>query len=130
VAILGLTKARVIVESPEAKASKEVELIVDTGSTFTWIDRRALEGVGVRPRRTRQFKTIDGRTITRDVGVATIRYEGFEGVVEVVFAEEGDAQVLGVTALETLGLEIDPVTGKLKYVGHLALHEHQWHRLG
>ena len=37
-----------------------------------------------------------------------------------VFAETGDAEVLGVTALETLGLEVDPVTGKLKYVGHLA----------
>jgi hypothetical protein len=28
---------------------------------------------------------------------------------------------LNVTALETLRLEVDPVTGKLKYVGHLAL---------
>jgi predicted aspartyl protease len=48
-------------------------------------------------------------------------YEDCEGDVEVVFAEKGDAEVLGVTALETLGLEVDPVTGKLKYVGHLAL---------
>ncbi|MFP3296222.1 MAG: hypothetical protein RXN78_01420 [Vulcanisaeta sp.] len=38
-----------------------------------------------------------------------------------IFAEEGDAQVLGVTALETLGLEVDPLTGTLRYVGHLAL---------
>lgn len=54
--------------------------------------------------------------------MTTIRYEDYEGDVEVVFAEEGDAQVLGVTALEILGLEVDPVTGKLKYVGHLALY--------
>jgi len=58
----------------------------------------------VRPRRVRQFRTIDGGIITRGVGVATVRCEGFEGDAEVVFTEEGDAQVLGVTALETLGL--------------------------
>jgi predicted aspartyl protease len=30
-------------------------------------------------------------------------------------------EVLGVTALETLGLEVDPVSGGLKYVGCIAL---------
>jgi len=50
-----------------------------------------------------------------------IRYGEYEGDVEVVFAEDGDAQVLGVTALETLGLEVDPLTGTLRYVGHLAV---------
>jgi predicted aspartyl protease len=55
------------------------------------------------------------------MGVATVRYEDYEGDVEVVFAERGDAQVLGVTALETPGLEVDPITGRLRYVRHLAL---------
>ena len=38
---MGLTEVRVVVENPEASASKEVELAVDTGSAFTWISRRA-----------------------------------------------------------------------------------------
>jgi len=124
---LGLTKAKVIVENPETHASREVELIVDTGSVLTWISRKVLEELGVKPRRARQFKAIDGRAITREVGVTAIRYEGYGGDVEVIFAEEGDAQVLGVTALETLRLEVDQVTGKLKYVGHLALYNDRWH---
>lgn len=118
---MGLTKVRVVVRNTETGASREIELIVDTGSVFTWISRGTLEELGVKPRRVRQFRTIDGRVITREVGVATVRYEDYEGDVEVVFAEGGDAQVLGVTALETLGLEVDPITGKLRYVGHLAL---------
>ena len=101
--------------------SRDVELIVDTGSIFTWINRDTLESIGIKPRRVRQFRTIDGRVITRSVGLATIRYEDYEGDVEVVFGEPGDAEVLGVTALETLGLEVDPVSGKLRYVGHPAL---------
>jgi clan AA aspartic protease len=118
---VGLARARVVVKSLETGASREVELIVDTGSVFTWISRSVLEELGVKPRRVRQFRTTDGRVIAREVGVATIVYEDCEGDVEVVFAEKGDAEVLGVTALETLGLEVDPVTGRLKYVRHLAL---------
>ncbi len=45
------------------------------------------------------FRTIDGRVVSREVGVVTVAYEGYEGDVEVVFAEEGDAMVMGVTTL-------------------------------
>jgi clan AA aspartic protease len=118
---MGLTRVRVVIKNPEAEIFREIDLIVDTGSIFTWISRDVLKELNIRPRRVRHFKTIDGRIITREVGIATIKYEDFEGDVEVVFAEKDDAQVLGVTALETLGFEVDPVTGKLRYVGHLAL---------
>jgi aspartyl protease family protein len=118
---MGLTKVKVFVKNPETDVGREVELVVDTWSVFTWINRRVLEEIGVRPRRVRLFKTIDGRVVSREVGVVTVAYEGYEGDVEVVFAEEGDAMVMGVTTLETLGFEVDPVTGKLRYTGHLAL---------
>jgi len=116
-----LTRVKVLVKNPETGDFEEVELLVDTGSVFTWIDRRRLERLGIRRRRLRAFRTIDGRLIERAVGVATIAYGPYEGDVEVVFVEEGDAEVLGATALESLGLEVDPVTGELRYVGHLAV---------
>jgi len=118
---MGLTRVRVVIKNPETEIFREIDLIVDTGSIFTWISRDVLKELNIRPRRVRHFKTIDGRIITREVGIATIKYEDFEGDVEVVFAEKDDAQVLGVTALETLGFEVDLVTGKLRYVWHLAL---------
>jgi hypothetical protein len=71
---VGLTKVKVLVVNPDSGANAEVELIVDTGSIFTWIDGRVLEGIGVRPRRVRSFRTIDGRVVSRRVGVAVIRY--------------------------------------------------------
>jgi aspartyl protease family protein len=118
---IGLTRVKVFVKNPETNVGREVELVVDTGSVFTWISRRVLEEIGVKPRRVRLFKAIDGRVVSREVGVVTVAYEGYEGDVEVVFAEEGDVMVMGVTTLETLGFEVDPVTGKLRYTGHLAL---------
>ena len=50
---MGLTKARIVVKSLETGASREVELVVDRGSVFTWISRSVLEELGVRPRRVR-----------------------------------------------------------------------------
>jgi predicted aspartyl protease len=93
---VGLTRVKVFVRNPETNVDREVELVVDTGSVFTWISRRVLEEIGVKPRRVRLFRTIDGRVVSREVGVVTIAYEGYEGDVEVVFAEEGDAMVMGL----------------------------------
>jgi len=46
-------------------------------------------------------------------------YEGRRAVVPVVFGKLRDAQVLGVTALEALGYQLDPVTKRLKPVEFL-----------
>ncbi|WP_243674730.1 hypothetical protein [Vulcanisaeta distributa] len=43
------------------------------------------------------------------------------GAVTMIFGEEGDINVLGVTALESLGLEVDVVRGTLKETEQLLL---------
>jgi len=52
--------------------------------------------------------------IERDVGEAELRVLGERAHCPVVFAEETDAEVLGVTALENLGLEVDPTTRQVR----------------
>ena len=105
---------------PELR-KQEIELIVDAGSILSWIPKGVLDKLDLRPRRRRIFRTIDGKEIKRDVGIATIKYNEHEADVEVVFAEEKDTPVLGVIALENLGYRINPITGKLEYVGLLAV---------
>lgn len=104
---------------PEVK--RELELLVDTGSILTWMPRESLEALDIKPRGFRQFKTIEGKLIRRETGVAVLEYEGLEAVSEVVFADEGDGSVMGVTTLESLGFRVNPTTGKLEYIGLLAL---------
>jgi len=119
---MGLTYVKTRVSNllkPELKT--ELDLLVDTGSVLTWMPRKTLEGLGIIPRGVRQFKTIEGKTIDRETGVAVIEYGGQEVVSEVVFAEESDGAVMGVTTLEGLGFRVNPVTGKLEYVGLLAV---------
>ena len=59
------------------------------------------------------FKTIEGKLVEREIGEALIECEGERATTMVVFAEEGDLEVLGVYALEGLGLE-DPTTKELR----------------
>ncbi|MGC9152879.1 MAG: hypothetical protein ACP5GY_04000 [Vulcanisaeta sp.] len=59
--------------------------------------------------------------VERDVGGAIIEVMGRRGAVTVIFSEERDINVLGVTALETLGFEVDPIKGTLKETEQLLL---------
>ena len=60
------------------------------------------------------FKTIEGKLIEREIGEAPIECKGEKATTIIVFAEEGDVEVLGVYALEGLGLEVDPATKELR----------------
>ncbi len=112
---MGRTVAQVKLCNPyDLTRCVEVELLVDTGSTYTWIKREKLEKLGVKPLDKRRFRTIDNRIIEREVGEVVVECLGKRATTIVVFAEEKDNEVLGLHALEGLGLEIDPVTGQLK----------------
>jgi len=62
----------------------------------------------------RGFRSIDNRIIERNVGEAIVECLGRRATTVVVFAEEKDNEVLGLHALEGLGLEVDPITRKLR----------------
>jgi len=94
--------------------SEQIELLVDTGSTYMWVSSAVLERLNVETKTTRKFKTIDGRLLERKVGEVLIEYMSEKATRMVVFAEKGDAEVLGVDALEGLGLEVDPITKQLR----------------
>ena len=114
---MGHVTARVRLYNPYSlNKFVDVELLVDTGSTYTWIKRRRLEEIGVKPMDKRRFRTIDNRIVEREIGEAIIECLGKRATTIVVFAEEEDNEVLGLHALEGLGLEVDPVTRQLREV--------------
>ena len=100
--------------SPTDERYEELELTVDTGSTYSWVPRAVLERLGVEPTRRGRFRTIEGRVVERDIGHVFVEYEGEVAPTSVVFAEPGDACVMGLHALEALGLEVDPTTGQVR----------------
>ncbi len=99
------------VENPSI--TRDVELLVDTGAVYTVLPSSLLRELGVRPIGRRKFRLANNQVIERDVGVIGIEVEGIKAHTTVVFGDEG-VYLLGVVALEELGLEVDPIKGKLK----------------
>ena len=111
---MGQITVTVTVSNPgERSRQADVKLIVDTGATLSWIPRELVEQVGAPLLRRRPFLLADGRTIERDTAGAIIKLNGTEANVTIVLAEPGDGHLLGVTALETLGLAVDPINLRL-----------------
>ena len=100
---------------------EDVELMVDSEALFTSIPRPVLEKLGLKPVARHRLRVFSGEVIERDVGGAVVEYEGRRAIVSVVFGEPGDVAVLGVTALEALGYQLDPVTKRLKPVEFLMI---------
>lgn len=90
-----------------------VEVMVDTGSTFTTVPAGVLRQLGVSPQRTMPVRLADGRIIEDDVCDTIIRLQGQTFFTPVTFGREGEPNLLGVVALETALLAVDPVEQRL-----------------
>ena len=69
---MGHIHVNVKVLNLELSESEEVRLLVDTGSTYTWIPEKTLERVGIRRERAREFVTIEGKLVRRDIGMGIV----------------------------------------------------------
>jgi len=108
------------VQSPrgQGKSVSAKRLLVDSGAEYSWIAASLLERASIRVRKKDvPFLTANGQTITRDVGYAVLRAQGFETVDEVVFAQPGDVQILGSRTLEGFAAVLDPRRKKLVAAG-------------
>jgi len=98
------------------KGLKELDLLVDTGATFTKIPSTIAEEIGVECRYETEVELSDGSIRKRKLGMAEVQIEGIKRQVPVTVGEEGERPFIGYTALEILGFRVNPVTRKLKRV--------------
>jgi predicted aspartyl protease len=98
-----------IVNPAEPSRSEEIEAMVDTGASYSWVSRSRLAAIDVHATRRMAFRTIEGRMIERELAVVLVKVNGNMGGDTVVLAEQGDSEVLGAHTLESLGLAADPV---------------------
>lgn len=89
-------------------------LLVDSGASYSVIKEDFLKKLEIQPLERREFTLANGQRIKRQVGGVRVRVADRLGFSSVIFGEEHDQEVLGVTALEELGLELDPVTKRLR----------------
>jgi aspartyl protease family protein len=111
---MGLVKVRVGLYNPlQPERLIEVDAVVDTGATYSVVKRDVLEKLGIKPLERRRFRAFGGY-VERDVGEVGMALLGRRHIVPVIFGEEGDITIVGVTALEIFGLEVDVVRGVLR----------------
>lgn len=113
---MGHSYAAIKVYSKDLSKHREISLLVDTGSTYTWIDTGILKELDIARTGSRKFRTIEGKVIKRTIGEAIVEYNSERATTIIVFAMRDDKQVLGVHALEGLGFEVNPITEKLEKV--------------
>lgn len=77
------------------------------------VPRGELEALGIEESGERTFFLANGRPVKRTIGEARITFQGQSATCVVLFGEEGDHALLGVTTLENLGLIFDPLRQKI-----------------
>ncbi len=110
---MGTVFVTIGVGDPQGRSFEEIEVVVDTGSTYTAVPKALLQHLGVPVERSLPSETADGRIVPVDVGRTTIRLEGLEFPTPVIFAEANEPSLLGVVSLEEAALAVDPVAGRL-----------------
>ena len=112
---MGATHVNVIIRNPaEPERSWEGLFLVDTGAHNSLVPRRHLEAIGIRPLATKQYELADGTRATLDIAGAHIEFMGQFCANTVIFGRDDAEPLLGLTALEAVGAEVDPVNERLK----------------
>lgn len=107
---VGTFRTTIAIEHPARRGVIRTinDVLVDSGSDFTWVPRAVMLDLGIGRERTERMVAADGRVIEREIGYAIIHVEGKSSVDDVVFAEPGDLVLLGARSLEGLNLRVDP----------------------
>jgi clan AA aspartic protease len=115
--IMGLTHLTIRIANPaDSKRHKNVDFLIDSGAIYSVVPRQVLNELGISPHSKRFFVLDNGEKFERQLGTADVIYKKRRGAATVIFGEKGDLPLLGVTALESLGMILDPIQRKLKSV--------------
>jgi clan AA aspartic protease len=106
---MGATHVTVAIRNPaEPERVWDGIFLVDTGATDCLVPRQHLESIGIVPEGQRIYGLADGSEIRMDIAVARVEFMGEFVGATVIFGDADAEPLLGVTALESVGIEEDP----------------------
>lgn len=112
---MGLIHVTVALRANEKSRKKyEADFLVDTGATDSMAPASALKRAGIRKRGRMAYELADGTTAEYDFGLAEIEFMGEITSGRVIFGPDDCEPLLGVTALESVGIIVEPATKKRK----------------
>ncbi len=112
---MGATHVTVAIRNPaEPDRVWEGLFLVDTGATDTLVPRPYLESIGLAPKGQRVYSLADGSEIRMSATTAEIEFMGEIVGGTIVMGETRSKPLLGSIALESAGIEVDPLNQTLK----------------
>jgi clan AA aspartic protease len=112
---MGLTKVTTRLSNVmDPEKSYESLFLVDTGATDCMAPRDELEKLGIQKKGQMTYKLADGTVKEYPFGIVQIEFMGETTAGRIIFGEAGSEPLLGVTALESVGIMVDPANKTLK----------------
>ena len=97
-----------------AAGAYEADFLVDNGATDCLAPASKLRQIEVQPVGKMVYELADGTKHEYDFGLVEIRFMGEITAGRVIFGPDDVEPVLGVTALESVGITVDPANRTLK----------------
>jgi clan AA aspartic protease len=120
--LVGLTHSMTTVSNPaDLTRGWQGRFLVDTGAIDSMVPAKHLRSIGIEPCGSRTYQLADGTDVDYDIGVAAFQF--FDSIVgaTVIFGNDDSEPILGVTALESAGIVVEPQTQELKRIRSLPL---------
>jgi clan AA aspartic protease len=112
---MGLTKVTAKLSNiTDARKAYEGLFLVDTGATDCLVPRDEMEKLDIKPEGKMSYELADGSVKEYPFGLAKIEFMGETTAGRVIFGDPGVEPLLGVTALESVGIMVDPANKTLK----------------
>ena len=105
---MGLAHVTVALKSGSAAGYYESDFLIDTGATDCVAPAAKLREIDVQPVGTMICELADGTKHEYPFGLVEIRFMGEVTAGRVVFGPDDVEPLLGVTALESVGISVDP----------------------
>lgn len=99
----------------------EAEFLVDTGSLHCLAPASRLREAGVTPEGRRVYQLANDEPVEYEYGFARVSFLGDETVTHVIFGHDDAEPLLGVVALESTGVVVDPANQTLKRLPSMPL---------
>ena len=112
---MGLTHVAVALKGLGASnGTYEADFLVDTGATDCFAPAAKLRQIGVQAVGAMVYELADGTKHEYPFGLVEIRFMGEITAGRVIFGPDDVEPLLGITALESVGITIDPASRTLK----------------
>ncbi len=111
---MGLTRVAVKIKDFTSSDSFHSQFLVDTGATDSMAPASELIKIGIKPIGKKRYELATGSIVEYEFGLAEISFMNETTAGRVIFGPDNVEPILGVTALESVGMTIDPTNLTLK----------------